>query len=161
MVVLRLQLKFSELLFKRILFANLFFNIVILFFLFFTFSFLFLLIYFYCYFWQDELHKTAEVWNADVTSPSKNANVPHGRPNVMYSVPELYNTQNYTQGILQEDLEECKEECIYRESIPCDVDIFRLCTFIMAERGLSLAKDAYSGLDLYLVLREILAVLND
>ena len=64
--------------------------------------------YYYCL--KDELDRTAEVWNAHVISPSKNENVPHGRPNVMYFVPELYNTQNYTHGIAQDDLDECMAE---------------------------------------------------
>ncbi|XP_033646897.1 uncharacterized protein LOC117306426 [Asterias rubens] len=110
---------------------------------------------------QDELDRTADVWNTHIISPSKNENVPHGRPNVMYFVPELYNTKNYTQGITQDDLDECEEECIFRGSIPCDEDVFRLCSFIMAKRHLTLSHDAYSGLELYLVLREVLSVLNE
>ncbi|KAF3832661.1 hypothetical protein F7725_026326 [Dissostichus mawsoni] len=37
----------------------------------------------------DELDDTAQVWNAHTIRPSRNLNVPSGRPNVMYAVPDL------------------------------------------------------------------------
>ncbi|KAF3850028.1 hypothetical protein F7725_019747 [Dissostichus mawsoni] len=42
---------------------------------------------------QDELDDTAQVWNAHTIRPSRNLNVPSGRPNVMYAVPDLYRTR--------------------------------------------------------------------
>ncbi|CAB1433775.1 unnamed protein product [Pleuronectes platessa] len=44
---------------------------------------------------QDELDDTAQVWNAHTIRPSKNTNVPSGRPNVMYALPQLYGTRDF------------------------------------------------------------------
>lgn len=37
---------------------------------------------------QQELDRTVERWNNHLISHSRNAGCPHGRPNVLYTVPE-------------------------------------------------------------------------
>ncbi|KAF5887205.1 uncharacterized protein DAT39_022327 [Clarias magur] len=44
---------------------------------------------------QTELDAVKESWNSHLIRPSRNQRVPHGRPEVMYFLPELYNTQDY------------------------------------------------------------------
>ncbi|KAF5901175.1 uncharacterized protein DAT39_009149 [Clarias magur] len=43
----------------------------------------------------DELDDTVRVWHAHTIRPSRNSNVPSGQPNVMYSLPELYETKDF------------------------------------------------------------------
>lgn len=82
---------------------------------------------------QDELDDTAQIWNAHTIKPSKNVNVPSGRPNVMYALPELYRTTDLLAPVENENLQLCKNECIFRLTIPCDPDVYELCNMIMAE----------------------------
>jgi hypothetical protein len=102
---------------------------------------------------QDELDQTADIWDSHIIRPSRNENVPHGRPNVMYTVPELYAAQDYQINVCQEDINNCKEECTFRKSIACDEDLFHLCCEIMGQQNLPLPNDPYKALDLYIDLR--------
>ena len=77
----------------------------------------------------------------------------------MYLVPGLYESENYLNSVPSDKLLACREECVFRSSVPCDEDVFHLCTFIMAQLNLDIPFDDYSGLDLYLELREILSSL--
>lgn len=109
---------------------------------------------------QDELDATARVWDSHVIRPSKNDQVPSGRPNIMYLFPELYTTENYMSPVDAGDLQLCKTECTFRLSIPCDRDVYDICNTVMSEANIELPKDTYQAVDLYLNLRnEILNLL--
>ncbi|XP_051530514.1 uncharacterized protein LOC127427138 [Myxocyprinus asiaticus] len=109
---------------------------------------------------QDELDKTAHVWDAHVIRPSKIDRVPSGRPNIMYLFPELYRAENYLLLVESGDLQLCKTECTFQSSIPCDSDVYDICNTVMAETHFDLPNDSYQAIDLYLHLRnEILTSL--
>ena len=77
------------------------------------------------FFWspmQDELNSTMESWNSHVIHPSTNEHVPHGRPNAMYLILELYETEDHLCQVLEEDLTRCEDDCIHRSDIACDDD---------------------------------------
>lgn len=117
-------------------------------------SMYFHLFVFPCFCPQDELDATKDSWNSHLIRPSGNHHVPHGRPDVMYLVPELYNTQDYLCQIPEEEVNHCKNDCIHRRDVACDNDVFMLCTSVVAENGLDVPLDAYKAIDLYLCLRE-------
>ncbi|KAK2821902.1 hypothetical protein Q5P01_021967 [Channa striata] len=48
----------------------------------------------------------------------------------------------------------CKSKCVFRLSVPCDLDVYELCNVIMAESHLSLPNDPYQAVNLYMSLRE-------
>ena len=106
------------------------------------------------FYFQDELDLVAEVWNSHVIRPSKNLMVPSGIPNVMFSVPELYDSENYMCLIDEEEFQLCQTNALYRDGMASDEDVYNLCIYIMAEQSLHMAKDAYEALDLYLELRQ-------
>ena len=97
-----------------------------------------------------------DVWDSHVIRPSTNDRVPHGRPNVMYMVPVLYDTEDYLCAVDSDELEVCKSECTFRKSFACDEDVFEVCSEIMRERNLQIPKDAHQGYKLYLELRRCL-----
>jgi hypothetical protein len=108
---------------------------------------------------QDELDATADVWGAHVIRPSKNERVPFGRPNVIYTVPELYDTKDYLCEVSANEVNGCHEQCTFRSNVACDSDVFELCTIIMAEQNLNIPMDVYEALDLYLELRAAITAL--
>ena len=97
---------------------------------------------------------TLQVWNTDTIRPSKNLNVPSGRPNVMFALPELYGTRDCLSPIEDGDFQLCKKECIFRQTKPCDSDLYEQCNIFMAESNLTLATDPYQAVNLYMHLRE-------
>ncbi|KAL3831998.1 hypothetical protein ACJMK2_005664 [Sinanodonta woodiana] len=102
---------------------------------------------------QDEMDEVVKVWNMHLIRPTRNCVMPSGRPTVMYQTPTLYGTQNYQSFVPMEDIDTCRAECLFRETYPCDKEIFDLCAFIMEEERLAFPTDPYEGLDLYLFLR--------
>ena len=106
------------------------------------------------YFNQDELDDTALTWNAHVIRPSRNLNVPSGRPNVMYAVPELYQATDHLCPVEESHTEACATECTFRQPITCDPDVYQLCNILMAESQLNVPGDPYQALNLYMHLRE-------
>ena len=73
--------------------------------------------------------------NAHRIRPSKNLNVPAGIPNIMYMTPHLWGTDDHLVGSFTDDLTTCKEGCKFLTSVPCDEDMFDLCTMFMEESG--------------------------
>ncbi|XP_074525951.1 uncharacterized protein LOC141790170 [Halichoeres trimaculatus] len=106
---------------------------------------------------QDELDDTAQVWNAHIIRPSKNRNVPSGRPSVMYTLPELYRTRDFLSPVRDQDVQLCKNECIFRLTIPRDPDVYQLCSLLMTESHLTTSTDPYQAVNLYMHLREAIS----
>jgi hypothetical protein len=73
----------------------------------------------------------------------------------MYYQPRLHGSQEYMNRIAPEDINMCKRDCMFRKCIPCDEDVYNLCIVLMAQENLDMPEDAYSGLNLYLRLREL------
>ncbi|KAF7649090.1 hypothetical protein LDENG_00147400, partial [Lucifuga dentata] len=76
----------------------------------------------------------------------------------MYTVPELYGTEDYLCEVPEQDIARY-EDSLHRSDIACDEDVHTLCTYFMAENDLSVPKDAYMAINLYLSLREQLVTL--
>ncbi|MEQ2315925.1 hypothetical protein AMECASPLE_027450 [Ameca splendens] len=102
------------------------------------------------YLLQDELDDTAIVWNTHLIRPSKNMQVPSGRPNVMYAVPELYNTRDFLTPGQNDHVQLCRNQCVFRLTIPCDPDVYDICNILMAESQLITPADPYEAVNLYL-----------
>ena len=110
------------------------------------------------------------VWNCHQIRPTKNQNVPHGKPVVLYTIPELYGTTDYMnlvgqadidicrmQNLVgQADIDICRMQCIFRNGCPCDDEVFELAVIYMAEGDLEQPTNAREALDLYLALRTCL-----
>lgn len=108
---------------------------------------------------QAQLDETMKVWNSHVIRPSKNHNVPSGRPTVMYLMPELYSTENFLSSVDEDDLQLCKSTCTFRSTVQCDYDVYELCNIIMAESQMVLPYNSIQALDLYIHLRNEIKVL--
>ena len=92
-------------------------------------------------------------WDNHFIRRSRHETVP-GRPNVLYMLPEMHGTRDFICEVRQQDAIQCKQTCRFRGATPCeDNDIYQLCLALMNENGLTLPRDAYSAVDLYLVLR--------
>jgi hypothetical protein len=105
---------------------------------------------------QDELDAVVEVWDSHLIRPSRNDRVAHGKPNVMYYVPQLYGSTDYVCTVSQEEIAVCRERCTMRSCVPCDEDVYEFCLIIMGEYNLKIPKDATEAVDLYLQLRAIM-----
>ena len=101
---------------------------------------------------QDELDEVVRIWNTHTRSRPAHC-VQRGRPILMYSMPQLYASEDKLQCVLPEEVAVCKEECIPKGQFPCDETLFELCILLMAENVWSPPTDAYSATELYSLLR--------
>lgn len=107
------------------------------------------------HFLKEQLNEVIQIWNSHRIGPSRNQNVPSGRPLLMYSIPELYDQQDYLVPVCADDVEVCEEECIFRR-FPCDEDVFHLCVEYQFESHFRQPLTPEEAVDLYLHLRECL-----
>ncbi|XP_033646691.1 uncharacterized protein LOC117305911 [Asterias rubens] len=105
---------------------------------------------------QDDIDTTVKEWNSHRIASSRNRHGPFGRPMVMYTVPQLYGTQDYTVPVQHDEVEVCETECQFKSRFPCDKDVFKLCTLLMNEAGIDKPSNAEQGLHLYHFLRRTL-----
>ncbi|CAI5653177.1 unnamed protein product [Oreochromis niloticus] len=103
---------------------------------------------------QDELDDAAQVWNTHSIRPSKNINIPSGRPNLMYTLPELYGTRDFLCPTEEEHVDLCKNECVFRLTKPCDPVVYELCNILMSESHLTPPTDPYQAVNLHMHIRD-------
>ncbi|XP_038071286.1 uncharacterized protein LOC119740150 [Patiria miniata] len=102
---------------------------------------------------QDDVDTIKKEWNSHRISSSRNRHGPFGRPSVMYSMPQLYGTQNFLVPVQPDEIEVCESECTFKSPYPCDRDVFDLCITLMAEAGITAPTNPREGQDLYHFLR--------
>ncbi|XP_053407984.1 uncharacterized protein LOC128559679 [Mercenaria mercenaria] len=102
---------------------------------------------------QTELDSTTDVWNNHLIRPSRVGTSPHGRPNVLYTVPELCNTRNYLCIKSEDEIDICNDLVEHRTTVPCDVDVYNWCINFMSENNLYLTLEPNDAFNLYLTLR--------
>ncbi|GAA6095129.1 uncharacterized protein LOC121651938 [Tachysurus ichikawai] len=111
---------------------------------------------------QEELDSTKDTWNSHLIRPLRNSLVPHGRPDFMYTLPELYEIEDYISQVPVEDCDTCEDQCTVSIALTSHViRTFSPCVHIMAQHQLPIPKERFTALNLYLALRqELTTVLN-
>ena len=101
---------------------------------------------------QDELINFANTWNGH-RIVTRDKDVVGGRPVLLYTVPELYATENFGRPVDVRDSHDILEECV-TQNLPCDEDVFNICVLYMEENRLQIPADPYQTVDLYINLRD-------
>ena len=102
---------------------------------------------------EEELQRAARLWNLHRIRPSTNNTSPHGRPDMLYFLPEMSNTRDYKHEIDMDDIDIAREMCCYDQpQTTCSPEFNALATFIMAEEGFNMPTSGNEARDLYLAL---------
>lgn len=97
---------------------------------------------------QDELKRVAEHWNVHRIRPSINSDSPAGRPDVLYFLPELEETMDYSSPVPSDEMDLAKEICCdHAIEQPASRDFVELANLIMEEEGLRMPHDAEEALN--------------
>ena len=100
---------------------------------------------------QDELKRVAEHWNVHKIRPSLNSDCPAGRPDVLYFLPELMETLDYSTQVPDDEMEVAEQMCceqnIYHPAYEPFVDLAHI---IMNDENLRMPEDAEDALSLYI-----------
>ncbi|XP_053389548.1 uncharacterized protein LOC128552527 [Mercenaria mercenaria] len=102
---------------------------------------------------QNDLDEIKMLWNLHPIRRTKNDQLAYGRPVMMFTSPEEYGVYDYIRPVPCHYLQECKEECTFKDNVFCDVDVNEMCILLMQEHGWQKANDAISGRELYERLR--------
>ncbi|KAL3879037.1 hypothetical protein ACJMK2_031351 [Sinanodonta woodiana] len=94
-------------------------------------------------FLQEDIDEAVTVWNTHCIRPSKNQNVPSGRPCVLYTMPLLYGTQDYATNVDPDTI------------IPSDPELQELFQILMEENNLEIMKSPEDALNTYISLRRL------
>lgn len=102
---------------------------------------------------QDELHRAARLWNIHRIRPSSNPESPPGRPDILYYLPEITETQDFMTQVDLEEVELAKEVCCPEDpSLPCLPQFKDLADIILQEQGLAMPKCHDEARSLYIQL---------
>lgn len=71
----------------------------------------------------------------------------------MFMAPQLWGTEDFIVQQDSDQLQIAQEACVFLSSIPCDEEVFDLCTILMEERNLSFPSDRREAFELYVELR--------
>ena len=108
---------------------------------------------------QDELHRAARLWNLHRIRPSTNPESPPGRPDILYFLPEITETQDYITTVDMDDVEIAQEVCCRQDpSLPCSPTFKELADLIMEEQGLQMPSSPNETKSLYI---ELLSCIKD
>ena len=105
---------------------------------------------------RKELHQVAELWNEHVISPSKfgNNSGPRGKPDCMFFLPHLYDTENYQVTIALDELEEFDHAAMCPADVTDEFNEFATC--VMDELGWQVPSNVKDALNLYINLTKII-----
>lgn len=102
---------------------------------------------------QNELDSTVDVWNNHLMRLSRVGTSPHGRPNILYTIPELCHTRDYLCLKSKDEIEICNNLVEQRSTVPCDEDVYNWCINVMSDNNLSLTLEPNEAVNLYLTLK--------
>lgn len=97
------------------------------------------------------------MWNNHRIRRSNDRDLQYGKPFLMYSLPELYQSKDYLNPVDAERLDVIIHEnvCLWKSDIPCDRDLYELFVLVMEENNLQPSATATEALRLYINIRPL------
>jgi len=104
---------------------------------------------------QKELEEVVSIWDCHLLQRHRNMIAPSGKPIIMYTAPELYNTTDRLIPVDHLEVEVCLERCLFKGISLCqDQTVYELCCDIMVEHDKPIPLNAEEAKALYLFLRD-------
>jgi len=102
---------------------------------------------------QKELYRVARHWNTHKIRPYPNQDTPAGKPDVLFFLPEVTDSQDYKTEVVLDDVETANENfCKEPPPFGCQEEFSDLMLLIMEENGLTMANSLDEALQLYITL---------
>ena len=117
-------------------------------------STLFKLKYVLFIFIQKDIDDAVSVWNTHRIRPTRNGG-PSGKPCILYCLPELEGTKDYSTQVDPDILGICRNRCLFNQNNPGDTDMLHLFKLLMEENELSSPGNVDEACDLYQTLRHL------
>ncbi|XP_061194505.1 uncharacterized protein LOC133202665 [Saccostrea echinata] len=104
---------------------------------------------------QKDIDEAVSVWNTHRIRPTRNGNVPAGKPCILYCLPELEGTRDYSIPLDQHVLEICRNECSFNKNTPSDPDMHEFFKILMEENYIASPNCLEDACNLYVTLRNL------
>ena len=100
-----------------------------------------------------ELDHVARNWNLHRIAPSRNAESPPGKPDVLFFLPQA-NVHSYSFPVSEDDIDVAEEICIVEmpSAFGCSDEFVDLATMIMEDNNIDYPQDADEAKSLYIEL---------
>ena len=109
-------------------------------------------------FLREELEEFKNRWNCHLTAKSGGSTLPRGRPNSLYFLPELYETESFRKGVDLEELEEFNDPTFIWETDYISDDFKEFVSVVLKTvETTNNPQSVDEGLHLYFVLLETIA----
>ncbi|KAL2096354.1 hypothetical protein ACEWY4_008502 [Coilia grayii] len=111
---------------------------------------------------QDELDTVVQMWDNHRIRRGRNGrDLYHGKPVIMYNVPELYHSQNYLHPVEMDKINTVIGEdiCQWKTDTPCDINLHDLCLLVMEQHNLTRRPGTEGAIKLYKDLRPLIKAL--
>lgn len=110
----------------------------------------------FAFHYQEEKDEIKAVWNNHPIHPFKDLSVPSVILEVMYTVPQLWASEDFM--VPHNDLYNCKQACTFISVVSSDIDLFDLCNTVMSESKLTFAKNISEAQEFYLTIKKVCAI---
>ncbi|XP_022804747.1 uncharacterized protein LOC111341967 [Stylophora pistillata] len=103
---------------------------------------------------REELQRVARLWNNHSIRPFSNSESPSGRPNLLFSLPEITDTHKVIVTVPEDDITVCEEFLGGRNisTLDCSGEFLHVANIIMQEENLVMAETPFEARYLYFAL---------
>ena len=104
---------------------------------------------------RNELHRAARLWNNHPMRPSANCESPGGRPDLLFSLPEMSDIRDFIVEADRDDNTLCQQLVCNSSSLQllnCTPEFSDLANIIMHEKNLHMPNSPDEAKDLYIAL---------
>jgi hypothetical protein len=99
---------------------------------------------------RQELNRTARLWNKHCIRPSRNQEVPAGRPDVSFVLPEMQGHRDLKVNVNLDELDMAVELCCSEKpKLDCSVEFLQLAQIIMTEQIIDMPVSPEDARNLY------------
>ncbi|XP_033095917.1 uncharacterized protein LOC117100360 [Anneissia japonica] len=105
---------------------------------------------------KDELDEVTQIWDCHRIQHHHNMIEPAGKPIIMYTSPELYNTEDKLVPVDTLEVEVCSDNCVFKDQSCSDSTVFEICCLLMEENDLRLPSTPHEAMRLYRTLHELI-----
>ena len=106
---------------------------------------------------REELYTVMKLWNTHRIRPSSNRESPPGRPDVLYSVPELTDTEDYLVKVPSIDITAAESFVSHENTDDCDENFIELANIVEREQNLQSPTNAAEAKERYITLLDCIS----
>ncbi|XP_050419248.1 uncharacterized protein LOC126832494, partial [Patella vulgata] len=98
---------------------------------------------------QKDLDQIRKDWNQHKMRPTKGAECPAGKPDLLYFTPQLFDTVDYKTEVAVEDLDSFSQFCKFYGPNGCLREFENVCSELLVQAGKEMPNDPEEALELY------------